>query len=101
MISWKKIFPLVIHNKKVNKSFDFSPNDNLRRDNFDVKKKYKEIKDLKEEKDALNRKLMQIIENENLLENKNNSNLLVEQNLRDKIKKDVSKQKRKFLIKLI
>ena len=86
--------------QKVNKSFDFSPNDNLRRDNFDVKKKYKEIKDLKEEKDALNRKLMQIIENENLLENKNNSNLLVEQNLRDKIKKDVSKQKKEILDKI-
>ena len=86
--------------QKVNKSFDFSPNDNLRRDNFEVKKKYKEIKDLKEEKDALNRKLMQIIENENLLENKNNSNLLVEQNLRDKIKKDVSKQKKEILDKI-
>ena len=86
--------------QKVNKSFDFSPKDNLKKDNFDIKKKYKEIKDLKEEKDALNRKLMQIIENENLLQNKNNSNLLVEQNLRDKIKKDVSKQKKEILDKI-
>ena len=86
--------------KKVNKSFDFSTSNNLKRDNFDIKKKYKEVKDLKEEKDALNRKLMQIIENENLLESKNNSDLLVEQNLRDKIKKDVSNKKREILGKI-
>ena len=86
--------------KTINKSFDFSSNDNLRRDNFNTKKKYKEIKELKEEKDNLNRKLMQIIENENLLENKNNSGLLVEQNLKDKIKKDVSKQKKEILDKI-
>ena len=85
--------------KYVNKSFDFSA-DNIRRDNFDTKKKYKEIKDLKEEKDNLNRKLMQLVENENLLESKNNSELLVEQNLRDKIKKDVSKQKKEILDKI-
>ena len=44
---------------------------------------------------------MQIIENENLLENKNNSNLLVEQNLKEKNIKDASKQKKAFLIKSI
>ena len=43
---------------------------------------------------------MQIIENENLLENKNNSNLLVEQNLKEKIKRDVSKQKKEILDKI-
>ena len=89
------------NNKKfVNKSFDYILNDNVKKDNFDTKKKYKEIYDLKEEKDALNRKLMQIMENENLLENKNNSNLQVEQNLKEKIKKDVSKQKKDILDKI-
>ena len=89
------------NNKKfVNKSFDYALSENNKKDNFDVKKKYKEIYELKEEKDALNRKLMQIIENENLLENKNNSNLLVEQNLKEKIKKDVSKQKKEILDKI-
>ena len=89
------------NNKKlINKSFDYALNDNIKRDNFESKKKYKEIYELKEEKDALNRKLMQIIENENLLENKNNSNLLVEQNLKEKIKKDVSKQKKEILDKI-
>ena len=88
-------------NKKlVNKSFDYAVNDNIKKDNYESKKKYKEIYELKEEKDALNRKLMQIMENENLLENKNNSNLLVEQNLKEKIKKDVSKQKKEILDKI-
>ena len=89
------------NNKKfVNKSFDYALSENNKKDNFDVKKKYKEIYELKEDKDALNRKLMQIIENENLLENKNKSNLLVEQNLKEKIKKDVSKQKKEILDKI-
>ena len=89
------------NNKKfVNKSFDYALSENNKKDNFDVKKKYKEIYELKEEKDALNRKLMQIIENENLLENKNKSNLLVEKNLKEKIKKDVSKQKKEILDKI-
>ena len=43
---------------------------------------------------------MQITENENLLENKNNSNLLVEQNLKEKIIKDASKQKKEILDKI-
>ena len=86
--------------KFINKTFDFSSSDNIKRDNFNQKKKIKEIKELKDEKDALNRKLMQIIENENLLENKNNTGLLVEQNLKEKIKKDVSKQKKEILDKI-
>ena len=86
--------------KIINKSFDFSVGDSLKKENFDIKKKFKEIKELKDEKDALNRKLMQIIENENLIDKKNNSDLLVEQNLRDKIKKDVSKQKKEILDKI-
>ena len=86
--------------KSINKSFDYAVNDNIKRENFESKKKYKEIYELKEEKDALNRKLMQIIENENLLENKNNSNLQVEQNLKEKIKKDVSKQKKDIIDKI-
>ena len=86
--------------KIINKSFDFSVGDSLKKENFDIKKKFKEIKELKDEKDALNRKLMQIIENENLIDKKNNSDLLVEQNLRDKIKKDVSKQKKEILYKI-
>ena len=86
--------------KFINKTFDFSSSDNIKRDNFSQKKKMKEIKELKDEKDALNRKLMQIIENENLLENKNNTGLLVEQNLKEKIKKDVAKQKKEILDKI-
>ena len=86
--------------KLVNKSFDISMNNSLKKDNFDVKKKYKEIKELKDEKDKLNRKLMQIIENQNLLESKNNPDLLVEKNLIEKIKKDVAKQKKEILDKI-
>ena len=88
--------------KVINKSFDLSSNNNLKKDNYDIKMKYKEIKELNEEKNALNKKLMQIIENENLLEgkNKNNSEFLVEQNLKEKIKRDVSKQKKEILDKL-
>ena len=86
--------------KFINKTFDFSSSDNIKRDNFSQKKKMKEIKELKDEKDALNRKLMQIIENENLLENKNNTGLLVEQNLKEKIKKDVANQKKEILDKI-
>ena len=86
--------------KVINKSFDISSDNNLKKDNYDVKMKYKEIKELTEEKNALNKKLMQIIENENLLEEKNNSELLVEQNLKEKIKKDVSKQKKEILDKI-
>jgi len=86
--------------KIINKSFDFSVGDSLKKEKFDIKKKFKEIKELKDEKDALNRKLMQIIENQNLLESKNNPDLLVEKNLIEKIKKDVAKQKKEILDKI-
>ena len=52
------------------------------------------------EKDILNRKLMQIVENEDLLCNKENSNLVVEKNLKEKIKKDVEEQKKKLTEKI-
>ena len=84
--------------KYVNKSFDLSSN--IKNDNFNIKNKYKAIKDLKIEKDTLNRKLMQIIENEKLLENENNSGLVVEKNLKEKIKKDSTLQKNKILEKI-
>ena len=75
--------------KKINSNFVFFGACNPYRV-LNKKMKYREIKELNEEKNALNRKLMQIIENENLLEgkNKNNSELLVEQNLKEKIKKE-------------
>ena len=76
-------------------------NNNLKKDNFYLKKKYKEIKELKNEKDKLDRKLIQINENQNLLESKNNSNLLFEKNLIKKIKKMLPNKKKKFFIKLI
>ena len=43
---------------------------------------------------------MQIIENQNLLESKNNPDLLVEKKLIEKIKKDVAKQKKEILDKI-
>ena len=82
--------------KYINKSYE-SIN---KIDNSGNKNKYKAIKELKIEKDNLNRKLMQIIENENLLENKNNTGLVVEQNLKEKIKKDVTNQKNAIITKL-
>ena len=51
--------------KYINKSFEESSK--IKVDDFNFKKKCKSIKDLKIEKDILNKKLMQIIENENLL----------------------------------
>ena len=80
--------------KYINKSFElgYKIND----DNYNVKNKHKAIKELKIEKDNLNRKLVQLTENENLLENKGGSELLVEQNLKEKLKKDVNNQKNKI-----
>ena len=73
--------------KYINKSFDIGSN--IKNDSFNIKNKYKTIKNLKTEKDTLNKKLMQIIENENILnENKNGASLAVEQNLKKKLKKD-------------
>ena len=83
--------------KYINKSFEESSNNKY--DELIIKKRYKSIKDLKIEKDILNKKLIQIIENENLLENKTGSQI-VEKNLKEKIKKDITNQKNKIIQKL-
>ena len=82
----------------VNKSFDLSSNS--KNDNINNKNKYKTIKDLKIERDNLNRKLLQIMENEKLLENEDNIGLVVEKNIKEKIKKDSTIQKNKILEKI-
>ena len=84
--------------KYINKSFDIGSNN--KEANYNLKNKYKTIKELKIEKDNLNKKLMQLIENENLIDNKNNSEFVVEQNLKEKIKKDVNAQKKKIIQKI-
>ena len=84
--------------KLLNKSFELSSNNN-KNNELIVKKKYKSIKDLKIEKDILSKKLMQLVENENLLENQNSSQI-VEQNLKEKIKNDMSIKKNKIILKL-
>ena len=84
--------------KYINKSFDIGSNN--KGDNYNLKNKYKTIKELKIEKDNLNKKLIQLIENENLIDNKNNSEFVVEQNLKEKIKKDVNAQKKKIIQKI-
>ena len=84
--------------KYINKSFDIGSNN--KGDNYNLKNKYKRIKELKIEKDNLNKKLIQLIENENLIDNKNNSEFIVEQNLKEKIKKDVNAQKKKIIQKI-
>ena len=84
--------------KYINKSFDIGSNN--KEANYNLKNKYKTIKELKIEKDNLNKKLIQLIENENLIDNKNNSEFVVEQNLKEKIKKDVNAQKKKIIQKL-
>ena len=83
--------------KYINKSFEESSK--IKVDDFNFKKKCKSIKDLKIEKDILNKKLMQIIENENLLENKNGSQI-VEKNLKEKIQKDIITKKNKIIERL-
>ena len=82
----------------VNKSFDLSSNS--KNDNINNKNKYKTIKDLKIERDNLNRKLLQIMENEKLLENEDNIGLVVEKNIKEKIKKDSTVQKNKIIEKI-
>ena len=84
--------------KYINKSFDIGSNN--KEANYNLKNKYKTIKELKIEKDNLNKKLIQLIENENLIDNKNNSEFVVEQNLKEKIKKDVNAQKKKIIQKI-
>ena len=83
--------------KYLNKSFEINPN--KKNEGLIIKNKYKTIKDLKKEKDILNKKLMQLIENENLLENQKGFPI-VEQNLNEKIKKDMTIKKNKIIQKL-
>ena len=84
--------------KHINKSFEFGAN--INNDNFNIKNKYKSIKELKAEKENINKKLVQLIENENILENKKGSEFLVEQNLKEKLKKDVNNQKKQLIQKI-
>ena len=83
--------------KYLNKSFEINPN--KKNEGLIIKNKYKTIKDLKKEKDILNKKLMQLIENENLLENQKGFPI-VEKNLNEKIKKDMTIKKNKIIQKL-
>ena len=88
--------------KYINKSFESSPNCK-KEEMFNLKNKYKSVKELKKDKDILSRKLMQIIENENLLENKENKNdteSIVEKNVNEKIKKELEIKKNKIKKKL-
>ena len=85
--------------KYINKSFEASSNNN-KDEIFNLKNKYKTIKELQKDKDILSRKLMQIVENENLLENKNDEEHVVEQNVKEKIKKDLLIKKNKIIKKL-
>ena len=85
--------------KYINKSFEASSNNN-KDEVFNLKNKYKSIKELKKDKDILSRKLIQIVENENLLENKNDAEHVVEQNVKEKIKKEMLIKKNKIIRKL-
>jgi hypothetical protein len=85
--------------KYINKSFEASSNKN-KDEIFNLKNKYKSIKELKKDKDILSRKLIQIVENENLLENKNDAEHVVEQNVKEKIKKEMLIKKNKIIKKL-
>jgi hypothetical protein len=85
--------------KYINKSFEASSNKN-KDEIFNLKNKYKSIKELKKDKDILSRKLIQIVENENLLENKNDAEHVVEQNVKEKIKKEMLIKKNKIIRKL-
>jgi hypothetical protein len=85
--------------KYINKSFEASSNNN-KDEIFNLKNKYKSIKELKKDKDILSRKLIQIVENENLLENKNDAEHVVEQNVKEKIKKEMLIKKNKIIRKL-
>ena len=86
--------------KYVNKSFDMGKKINNINEDFNMKNKYKTIKELKIDKDILSRKLAQIIENENLIKNNNNSEFIYEQNLNVKIKRDMAIQKKKLVQKI-
>ena len=84
--------------KYVNKSFQLGSKANI--DNINLKNKYRIIKELKVEKDNLKKKLVQLTENESLLEKKGGSEFIVEQNLKEKLKKDLINQKNKIIQKI-
>lgn len=85
----------------LNKSSDNNPNSILNvNESYNLKNKYKTIKDLKIEKDILSKKLAKIKENQNLIGTKNNSDFLYEQNLNEKMKKEMDEQKNKIITKL-
>jgi len=88
-------------NDYMNKSLDINSNNiaNIN-DNYNLKNKYKTIKDLKIEKDILSKKLAKIQENQNLIGAKSNSDFIYEQNLNEKMKKDMDEQKSKIISKL-
>ena len=87
-------------NELLNKSLDNNSNALNINDNYNLKNKYKTIKDLKIEKDILSKKLAKIKENQNLIGTKNNSDFLYEQNLNEKMKKEMDEQKSKIISKL-
>ena len=88
-------------NEYLSKSLDNNLNNILNvNENYNLKNKYKTIKDLKIEKDILSKKLVQIKENQNLIGTKSNSDILYEQNLNEKMKKEMDEQKNKIIIKL-
>ena len=88
-------------NEYLNKSLDSNSNNILNvNENYNLKNKYKTIKDLKNEKDILSKKLAQIKENQNLIVAKNNSDFIYEQNLNEKMKKEMDEQKSKIISKL-
>ena len=87
--------------KDLNKSLDIYSNNILNvNENYNLKNKYKTIKDLKIEKDILSKKLAKIKENQNIIGAKNNSDFIYEQNLNEKKKKEMDEQMNKIITKL-
>ena len=90
-----------ILNDYLNKSLDINSNNILNvNENYALKNKYKTIKELKNEKDILTKKLAKIKENQNLIGAKNNSDFIYEQNLNEKKKKEMDEQMSKIITKL-
>ena len=90
-----------ILNDCLNKSLDNNSNNILNvNENYILKNKYKTIKELKNEKDILSKKLAKIKENQNLIGVKNNSDFIYEQNLNEKKKKEMDEQRSKIITKL-
>ena len=92
-------------NKFINKSYDCKYH-KTPFEIMDLKNRYKSIKELKEERDILNLKLMQIVENEKLMENQefinvieSNSNVAVNKGKQQKIR-ELKEQKAEILKKL-